>query len=51
MKLKALIGSGDKIMLITFPFIAVGLLINVLNPEFFSVGGPAELLKIVSIVH
>ena len=50
MKLKALIGSGDKIMLTTFPFIVVGLLLNVQNPEFFSVGGPAEFLTIVSII-
>jgi protein-S-isoprenylcysteine O-methyltransferase Ste14 len=50
MKLKALIGSGDKIMLFTFPFLAVGLILNVLKPEFFTVGGPSEFLTIVSII-
>ncbi len=45
---KELIGSGDKIMLITLPFIVIGLILNFLFPNFFSVGGPSALLKAVS---
>ncbi len=35
MKLKVLVGSADKIWLFTLPFFAVGLLLNILFPEFF----------------
>jgi protein-S-isoprenylcysteine O-methyltransferase Ste14 len=48
--LKELIGSGDKIMLITLPFIVIGLILNFLFPHFFSVGGPSEPLKTVSFI-
>ncbi len=50
MKLKVLTGSADKIWLFTLPFLAVGLLLNILFPEFFYVGGPTTILKIISIV-
>ena len=50
MKLKVLVGSADKIWLFTLPFFAVGLLLNILFPEFFYVGGPSMVLKIISIV-
>ena len=36
MKLKVLVGSGDRIMLLTFPFLIVGLILNVLFPSLFS---------------
>lgn len=48
--LKELIGSGDKIMLITLPFLVTGLIPNFLFPHFFSVGGPSEPLKVVSVI-
>jgi protein-S-isoprenylcysteine O-methyltransferase Ste14 len=50
MKLKELIGSGDKIGLLLLPFLVVGLILNILFPAFFSVGGPPSGLKLVSIL-
>ena len=50
MKLKDLVGSGDKIGLLTAPFLIVGLVLNILFPSWFSVGGPASVLKIISIL-
>jgi protein-S-isoprenylcysteine O-methyltransferase Ste14 len=48
--LKVLIGSGDKIGLFILPFLLVGLLLNIVYPSAFSVGGPSTALRIVSIV-
>lgn len=50
MNLKALIGSGDKIMLFTLPFLAVGLVLNILSPAVFRVGGPSHILKVISFL-
>ena len=50
MHLKALIGSGDKIALLTLPFVVVGLIANVMVPTVFDVGGPSDLLRAISIV-
>lgn len=50
MHLKALIGSGDKIALLTLPFVVVGLIANVMVPTLFDVGGPSDLLRAISIV-
>lgn len=50
MKLKTLIGSGDKIGLFTLPFLIIGVILNVINPSLFSVGGPSIALKIISII-
>jgi protein-S-isoprenylcysteine O-methyltransferase Ste14 len=51
MKLKSLIGSGDKIVLFTLPFLVVGIILNVLYPESFGVGGPPlESLVISSVL-
>lgn len=50
MKLKALIGSGDKIGLLTLPFLIIGLVLNILRPSLFSVGGPSIVLKVISII-
>jgi protein-S-isoprenylcysteine O-methyltransferase Ste14 len=49
MKLKNLVGSGDKIMLFTLPFLAAGLTANILEPSAFSVGGPPAYLKFASV--
>ena len=38
--LKRLIGSGDRIMLLTLPFLIAGVILNISFPAFFSVGGP-----------
>ena len=50
MKLKALVGSGDKIGLFLLPFVLVGLLVNVAVPTLFDVGGPSDALRAISIV-
>lgn len=50
MKLKVLVGSGDKIGLLTLPFLLVGLILNILFPSLFSVGGPSFALKAISII-
>lgn len=48
MKLKALVGSGDKIGLFTLPLLAVCVVLNTLRPSLFSAGGPSVALKAVS---
>jgi protein-S-isoprenylcysteine O-methyltransferase Ste14 len=50
MKLKVLVGSGDKIGLLTLPFLIIGLILNILIPSIFSVGGPSIVLKTISII-
>lgn len=50
MKLKDLVGSGDKLGLFTLPFIVIGLGLNIIFPNWFSVGGPAVLLQIISVI-
>jgi protein-S-isoprenylcysteine O-methyltransferase Ste14 len=50
MNLKQLVGSGDRIILLTLPFLIVGLLLNILRPSLFSVGGPPIALKVLSII-
>jgi len=50
MKLKDLVGSGDKIGLLTLPFLVAGLVLNILFPQVFAVGGPSAALQVVSII-
>jgi protein-S-isoprenylcysteine O-methyltransferase Ste14 len=50
MKLKELVGSGDKIGLLTLPFLIIGLILNIWFPSFFNVGGPSIVLKVISII-
>lgn len=50
MKLTNLVGSGDKIGLLTLPVLAIGLVLNILFPAVFKVGGPPRPLNIVSFV-
>lgn len=50
MKLKVLVGSGEKIGLFTAPVIVIGLILNILFPSYFSVGGPPPFLKVISII-
>jgi len=50
MKLRNLVGSGDKIMLMTLPFLIVGLILNVTMPSLFSVGGPSVVLRVISMI-
>ena len=49
MKLKVFVGSGDKIGLLTLPFLIIGLILNIMFPSLFSVGGPSIVLKAISI--
>lgn len=50
MILKALVGSGDKIGLLTLPFLIIGLILNIMIPSLFSVGGPPIVLTVISFV-
>lgn len=50
MKLKVLVGSGDRIMLLTLPFLIVGVILNILFPSVFSVGGPSTAFRLISII-
>ena len=38
MKLKRLVGSGDKLGLLALPFIIIGVGLNIWKPGWFSVG-------------
>jgi protein-S-isoprenylcysteine O-methyltransferase Ste14 len=49
LKLAVLVGSGRKVGLFTAPFLVPGIILNVLFPPVFSVGGPSPLLKVISI--
>jgi protein-S-isoprenylcysteine O-methyltransferase Ste14 len=49
-KLKVLMGRGHRIMLLTLPFLIVGLVLNILFPSWFSVGGPPLVLTVISVV-
>ena len=40
MKLRLLVGSGDRIALLAAPFVLVGVPLNVARPSWFAVGGP-----------
>jgi hypothetical protein len=51
--LKELVGSGDRIGLFTLPFLILGIGLNTMNPEWFTVGGPPATLRaiIVDAIH
>jgi protein-S-isoprenylcysteine O-methyltransferase Ste14 len=49
-KLRALVGSGDKIGLVVLPFLIIGVAANALDRAAFSVNGPSEALRITSII-
>jgi protein-S-isoprenylcysteine O-methyltransferase Ste14 len=50
LNLKVLMGSGDRIGLVTLPFLVIGLVLNVMFPAVFSVGGPPAALRVASVV-
>ncbi len=50
MKVKALVGSGDRIGLLVLPVIIFGLALNIRRPAIFSVGGPSPALRFASII-
>jgi protein-S-isoprenylcysteine O-methyltransferase Ste14 len=49
MNIRELVGSGDKVGLLTLPFLVVGVALNLAFPSFFSAGGPPDLLRWISI--
>jgi protein-S-isoprenylcysteine O-methyltransferase Ste14 len=49
MKLRRLVGSGDRIGLLVLPVLVVGLVLNVRYPSAFGVGGPTRALRVASI--
>lgn len=48
--MKALVGSGDKVALFAAPFAVAGVILNVLHPSWFGVGGPPPVMRAVSAV-
>jgi protein-S-isoprenylcysteine O-methyltransferase Ste14 len=50
MKLKDLVGSGDKIGLLLLPFLIIGVILNIKAPSLFNVGGPSVALRVISII-
>ncbi len=50
MKLRVLVGSGEKIMLLALPFVIVGLFLNIMVPSVFRVGGPGTTLRVISLI-
>ena len=50
MRLRTLIGSGDRIGLFALPVIVAGLALNIAFPTLFAVGGPSETLRTISLV-
>jgi protein-S-isoprenylcysteine O-methyltransferase Ste14 len=50
MKLKVLVGNGKKIGMLTAPFLIIGLILNIMIPSVFSVGGPPHVLTVISII-
>lgn len=49
-KVKGLVGSGDRIGLFVLPFLVIGLLLNIAFPSAFSVGGPTDALRLISLI-
>ena len=47
--LQELVGAGDRIGLLTLPFLIVGVALNLASPSWFAVGGPPPGLRTISI--
>ena len=39
MKLKEIVGAGDRVMLVALPVLVIGVALNLLSPDWFAVGG------------
>jgi protein-S-isoprenylcysteine O-methyltransferase Ste14 len=50
MKLKVLVGSGREIGRLALPFLVAGIVLNIVFPSVFSVGGPPDVLKVISLI-
>jgi protein-S-isoprenylcysteine O-methyltransferase Ste14 len=47
--LRVLVGSGDKVALVALPVAVLGLIVNILDPSRFTVGGPPSGLRVASV--
>jgi len=50
LNLRVLVGSGDRIAAFVLPFLVAGVILNILFPAVFAVGGPPAVLQWVSVV-
>jgi len=50
MNLRSLVGSGDRIGLVTLPFLVVGVVLNIAFPSLFTIGGPPRWLGVLSVL-
>jgi hypothetical protein len=50
MNVRALVGSGDRIGLVTLPFLIVGVVLNIAFPSLFTIGGPPTWLGVLSVL-
>jgi protein-S-isoprenylcysteine O-methyltransferase Ste14 len=50
MNVRALVGSGDRIGLVTLPFLVVGVVLNIAFQAVFTVGGPPRWLGVLSVL-
>jgi len=48
--IRRLIGSGDRIALVTLPVLIGGVILNLAMPAAFAVGGPPDWLRTASLV-
>jgi protein-S-isoprenylcysteine O-methyltransferase Ste14 len=48
--LRRLVGAGDRIGLVTLPFLVVGVILNLAAPSVFAVGGPTAALRLLAVV-
>jgi len=48
--IRALVGSGDRIGLVTLPFLVVGVVLNITFPSLFTIGGPPTWLGVLSVL-
>jgi protein-S-isoprenylcysteine O-methyltransferase Ste14 len=50
LRLRSLVGSGDRIGVFALPVLVVGLALNMAFPDLFAVGGPPAALRTISII-
>jgi protein-S-isoprenylcysteine O-methyltransferase Ste14 len=50
MNISVVVGSGDRIGLVTLPFLIVGVVLNIAFPWLFTVGGPPMWLGVLSLL-
>jgi protein-S-isoprenylcysteine O-methyltransferase Ste14 len=48
--IRALVGSGDRIGLVTLPFLVGGVVLNIAFPSLFTIGGPPTWLGVLSVL-